>query len=169
MSVVTSFSPICRKDATVLILGSMPSIASLQAQQYYAHPRNGFWHIISAIYGIDATQDYAERVTALQQQKVAVWDVLKQCERNGSLDSQIKTNSRIVNDFTWFFAAFPAISRIVFNGAEAEKSFKKTVLHQQTLPDLAINIPMIRVPSTSPAYTLKLDAKITAWRLGLGK
>jgi len=166
MAVVTGFPPITNPNASTLILGSMPGVASLAAQQYYAHPRNAFWVIIEAVFGIDKTLAYSQRVQALQQTPVAVWDVLQQCDRSGSLDSAIKTDSRYPNDFVKFFGEHVHIKTVVFNGGEAEKSFRQTVL-----PTLA-SVPaltLLRAPSTSPAYTLALAEKITQWRLLLTK
>lgn len=160
MAVVTSFAPITNPSATILILGSMPGVASLTAQQYYAHPRNAFWPIMAAVFGIDLALCYAERVKALQQTHVAVWDVLQQCERAGSLDSAIQKKTRYPNDFRSFFQAHKQLKTIVFNGAEAEKSFKQTVL-----PVLQpLDYQLVRAPSTSPAYTLSLSEKVKCWQ-----
>ena len=119
MAVVSSFAPITNPKATILILGSMPGVASLSAQQYYAHQRNAFWPIMSAVLGIDLDSPYVERVKALQQTHVAVWDVLQQCERAGSLDSAIQKDTRSPNDFASFFSSHVNIKTIAFNGVEA--------------------------------------------------
>jgi len=97
-SIVTSFPPIAKPSASILILGSMPGIASLEATQYYAHPRNAFWPIMADLYGFEVTLPYPARIEALKAANVALWDVLQQCERQGSLDSAIKKASRIPND-----------------------------------------------------------------------
>lgn len=160
MTVVTSFAPIVNPNATILILGSMPGIASLTAQQYYAHPRNAFWPIMSAVFQIDLNLPYGARVKALQQTNVAVWDVLQQCERAGSLDSAIQKETRYPNEFKGFFQQHDQLEMIVFNGAEAEKSFKKMVL-----PEFEqLDYELVRAPSTSPAYTIRLTEKINHWQ-----
>ena len=164
MHTVTSFPPITNPSAHILILGSMPGIASLNANQYYAHPRNAFWPIMAAIYHFDATLPYETRITALTSAHVAVWDVLQCCERQGSLDSAIKTGSRIPNNFATFFEQHPHIRLIVFNGAEAENSFKK---HVQITLKLTTECRLIRLPSTSPAHAIALEEKLSIWRSAL--
>ena len=165
MSVVTCFSPIANESANILILGSMPGLASLNAIQYYAHPRNGFWRIMAGIYGFNAFADYETRVNCLIQSKVAVWDVLQSCERPGSLDSAIVSGSRIANDFESFFERHSNIRLIGFNGSEAENSFKKLVLNKLDL----IGFNYIRLPSSSPANTLSIEQKTLIWKKALLK
>lgn len=160
MQPVESFSPIADSLATTLILGSIPGIASLKANQYYAHPRNAFWPIMASLLNFDATLSYQERVKALLASNIALWDVLQECERAGSLDSAIKQGSRIANDFVTFFEHHPNIQTIAFNGAEAENSFKKYVLTKNALP----NTRLIRLPSTSPAHAIPMTQKMAAWR-----
>jgi hypoxanthine-DNA glycosylase len=160
MHQVESFAPITNPSAKILILGSMPGVASLKANQYYAHPRNAFWPIMGTILNFDATLPYPGRINALKEGGVALWDVLQQCERPGSLDNAIKNGSRVVNDFATFFQQHPHIKTIAFNGAEAEKTFKKHVLTTKDIPTASL----IRLPSTSPAHTLPLIEKLAAWR-----
>lgn len=160
MRPINSFVPICSPSATTLILGSMPSNASLTAAQYYAHPRNAFWPIMANIYQFNPAMPYEDRIKALKAADIAVWDVLQQCIRPGSLDSAIKKGSRVPNNFTAFFKEHPYIRLIAFNGAEAETSFNKHVL-----PNLELaNTNLVRLPSSSPAHTLPLEKKMSAWR-----
>jgi TDG/mug DNA glycosylase family protein len=165
MTAVTSFPALSNPGATVLILGSMPGVASLAAQQYYAHPRNHFWPIMADIAGFDAAAPYAARVAALTRSGIAVWDVLQSCVRPGSLDSAIQAGTRVPNDFAAFFGAHPGIRVVGFNGAEAEKSFKTHVL-----PGLqaTADVRYVRLPSTSPAHAVGFDHKLAAWRAALG-
>ena len=127
----------------------MPGKASLRANQYYAHPRNAFWPIIDEIFGISKSLPYAQRCSALMRQRIAVWDVLKTCTRTSSLDSDIDQSSIVTNDLQTFFAEHPSIRAIYFNGAMAEKMFNRYVV--PTLNGMAVDIPKIRLPSTSPA------------------
>ena len=163
MTQVTSFSPISNQSAQILILGSMPGVLSLKANQYYAHPRNGFWPIMASIYGFKSDIEYEQRTACLIKHQVAVWDVLQCCVRPGSLDSSIVNGSRIANDFKTFFEQHPNIKLIAFNGAEAEKSFRTLVLN----PVSSNSMKYVLLPSTSPANTQSLQSKTDVWKKAL--
>ncbi|WP_346838597.1 DNA-deoxyinosine glycosylase [Microbulbifer sp. SAOS-129_SWC] len=162
MTTVHSFAPIAATDATRLVLGSMPGIASLRAQQYYAHPRNAFWPIIAALFDLPAGLDYRQRCAHLRAQRVALWDVLHTCTRSGSLDSAIAADSIVPNDFAGFFARHRAIERVYFNGAKAEQLYRRHV--QPTLPARWAALPLSRLPSTSPAHAgMPFAEKLAQW------
>ncbi len=162
----TGFPPIADHHATTLILGSMPSEESLRQQQYYAHPRNAFWHIMARLFAFDASADYATRTRALTAHGIAVWDVIQRCARRGSLDTAIDNSSIVANDFASFYAAHPRIERICFNGSKAEQEYLRRVL--STLPSRAQAIARSRLPSTSPAMAaLSFEDKLRAWSLVL--
>lgn len=150
--------PIADPDARLLILGNMPSAMSLAAVQYYGNPRNAFWRITGALYGFDADDDYHRRAEVLRRSGVAVWDVLKCCRRPGSLDSAVQPDSMVANDFSAFFAAHPAVERVYFNGAAAERNFTRLVV-VDTAP------AYVRLPSTSPAQTMRYADKLAAWQV----
>lgn len=153
--------PIVGAGAKVLILGNMPSVMSLAAQQYYGNPRNGFWRITGDIYGFDPSSPYHDRTAALCASGVALWDVLRLCRRHGSLDSAIEPDSMVANDFDSFFDAHRDIERVVFNGAAAEKNFARLARIDRPLH-------YRRLPSTSPAQTMRFEDKLRAWREALG-
>jgi hypoxanthine-DNA glycosylase len=150
--------PIVADRAHTLILGNMPSVMSLDAQQYYANPRNAFWRITGEIYGFDASAPYDVRTAALTAHGIAVWDVLRSCRRIGSLDSAVEPDSMVANDFQRFFNRHPSITRVFFNGAAAEKNFNRLV---RVMPDFQYR----RLPSTSPAQTMRYEDKLAAWRI----
>lgn len=159
MTRARSFPPLARADARVLILGSMPGAESLRRREYYAHPHNQFWPIMGALFGAGRELPYDARVQRLLERGVAVWDVLKHCERPGSLDGSIVPGSEIVNDFGAFFRAHPAIDAIFFNGAKSESVFRREVALPGRAPRCA------RLPSTSPAHAgVSPAAKLAAWR-----
>ncbi len=162
MTRVQSFEPIIGSHPRVIILGSMPGVASLAAVQYYAHPRNAFWPIMAELFGIDAAATYAKRIRQLQQHPLILWDTLQACVRPGSLDSSIDPDSVRANDFAGLLAGFPGVRVIAFNGGTSEKYFRKLVL-PILKPDFEIEL--LRLPSTSPANAgMRPAQKLEAWR-----
>ncbi|MEK6789761.1 MAG: DNA-deoxyinosine glycosylase [Pseudomonadota bacterium] len=155
------FAPVARADARLLILGSMPGQASLQAQTYYAHPRNAFWRILADVLGFPTELPYADRLTVLQANGIALWDVLASCHRPGSLDADIDDTTMVVNDFAGFLQQHPHITRVCFNGAKAESSWRKQV---QPLLGGSRELELLRLPSTSPAHAgMPYEAKLAHW------
>ena len=130
MTTNTGFPPIAKPDAKILILGSMPGQKSLEENQYYAHPRNSFWLIMCALFNSDENLNYEQRKNLLYENKIAVWDVLKSCYREGSLDSDIDHATIEINDFESFFNSHSDIQSVFFNGTKAEQLFKKVVVNK---------------------------------------
>lgn len=161
MNDVAGFAPIIDDDVDTLILGNAPSVMALAAQQYYANPRNAFWRITGDLFDFEAEAPYEKRTAALLDRGVAVWDVLKFCRRAGSLDSAVEPDSMMANDFRTLFDEHRSITRVFFNGAAAENNFNRLV---RVAPDLAYR----RLPSTSPAQTMRYDDKLAAWREAFG-
>jgi TDG/mug DNA glycosylase family protein len=163
MSDVRGFPPIAQEYATVLILGSMPGRESLTQQQYYAHPRNAFWPIISALYELTG-DNYEDKARELAEKGVALWDVLQTCSRSGSLDSAIDDSTIVTNDFRAFFISHPQIAWVFFNGAKAESVYRKHVVPQ--LDPCKAGLTLQRLPSTSPAHAgMSLGQKADAWKV----
>lgn len=160
---VQSFPPAARADAQVLILGSMPGVASLTAQRYYAHPRNQFWPIMGVLVRADPGLPYPARLLALQDAGIALWDVMASCVRPGSLDARIDGSSVVANDIGAFLDAHPRVHSVFFNGAAAETAFRRHVLSGlAALPRLP---RLHRLPSTSPAHAARgFEDKLAAWR-----
>jgi double-stranded uracil-DNA glycosylase len=138
-----------------LILGTMPSAASLRAGEYYAHPQNAFWSIVADVLGFErGAVAYAERLTRLADAGYLLWDVLATCKRAGSLDAAIHTPTP--NDVAGLLGDHPTVTRIVFNGQAAATFFRR----HSAAPGLLLVV----APSTSPAYTLPYAAKLENWR-----
>jgi TDG/mug DNA glycosylase family protein len=146
----------------VLVLGSAPSILSLQKQEYYGNPRNAFWPLMAELLGRPAGEEYAARTRMLLEAGIALWDVLASAERPGSLDASIVPATAEVNDFEAFFAGHPEVRAVFFNGQTARAFWDRAVEGRQALP---AGLALTTLPSTSPAHAaLKLEAKIAAWR-----
>jgi hypoxanthine-DNA glycosylase len=159
MNMSQGFAPVARADAQVLILGSMPGVASLEAGQYYAFARNTFWKIMGDLFGAGPQLDYPSRLRILTDNRIALWDVIQACIRPGSLDSAIQDEGMQTNDFSGFFRQHPHIRRVYFNGQKAAGLFKKQVAPQ--LPNVYGSHVL---PSTSPANAgSSYAAKLEAW------
>lgn len=160
MQHIRSFPPVENPGATILVLGSMPGRESLRAGQYYAHPHNAFWTIMGELVGAAPALPYDARILKLKSAGIALWDVLASCSRHTSLDADIDPGSIRINDFVSFFRKHPAITRVYFNGAMAEKFFLK---HARPLLEPRL-MDCRRLPSTSPAHaSLRYQQKLQAW------
>jgi len=157
-----SFPPIADEHAETLIVGSMPGRASLTVGRYYAHPHNAFWKIMAALLAFDVAASYQAKVEALLSNRIALWDVLQSCSRQGSLDTSIERDSEVPNDFAAFFRLHPNITHVFFNGTKAEVSYRRHVLKRIEVRPLVYT----RLPSTSPAHAGRsFDQKLEAWRV----
>ncbi|UCV18687.1 DNA-deoxyinosine glycosylase [Ferribacterium limneticum] len=160
MDLSHGFPPVADPSARVLVLGSLPGKASLNAQEYYANRQNAFWRIMGDLIGAGPDLPYAQRLESLRSAGIALWDVIAAGERPSSLDADIVKDSVRVNDFLAFFAVHRGIRRVFFNGGAAEATFRRYVL--PTLP--GADLQLIRLPSTSPAHAASRYAdKLAAW------
>lgn len=162
MALVHSFEPVIGANPRILILGSMPGVASLQAVQYYAHPRNAFWPIMAALFGIDIDCHYEQRIAQVKQLPVVLWDTIQFCHREGSLDSNIQKHQLEANDIPSLLKDFSEIRLVACNGATSEKYFNQLV--KPRLPE-GHGIVIKRLPSTSPANAgMNYVEKLKNWR-----
>jgi hypoxanthine-DNA glycosylase len=147
--------PVVSPHTRLLILGSFPGVASLQAQQYYAHPRNQFWPIVGRLLGQDlAALPYTQRLDAVREAGVGIWDTYAACEREGSLDSAIRAAQ--FNDFGLLIPTLPGLRGIAHNGGESARARRFTA---------AWGVPVFTLPSTSPAHASRsFEQKLAAWR-----
>lgn len=150
-----AFPPILRADTRLVVLGSFPGVASLEAQAYYAHPRNQFWPIAGQILGESFPElDYPERIERLLAHGAGLWDVYGTCSREGSLDSAIR--DPVPNDLARLTREAPDLRVIIHNGAESARRIRET---------RALGVEALRLPSTSPANArLSMDEKLESWR-----
>lgn len=140
------FTPSVDENCTTLILGSMPSVKSLEQNQYYAHPQNRFWKLMAIFFNDGVIPSiYEQRLQMLRKNHIALWDSIDSCVREGSLDSAIC--DEVANDFTAFLEKYPSIVRICFNGGKSFQCFKK--YNKEVLKNPKIQF--FKLPSTSPA------------------
>ena len=156
---IVAFPPVARADARILILGSMPSVASLEAGFYYGHPRNAFWRILAEVFHAPLLETIDEKKALILNHQLALWDSLTAFEREGSLDSAIRQPE--LNDFGALFRECPRIQRVLLNGGTAHRLFMKAGRPFLEGRDWAV------MPSTSPAYTLSYERKLALWRQAL--
>ena len=154
-NLLTGLAPVIDSGTRILILGSFPGAKSLAAAQYYAHPRNQFWPLVSKLVDEDlAALPYAERLPRLQAHGFGLWDVLGACEREGSLDSAIRKSA--ANDFERLHLLCPALETVGFNGQTSGKFAPQFA---------AAGYRTLVLPSSSPAHmTLSFAQKLDSWR-----
>ena len=152
---LVGIAPVVGPGTRLLVLGSFPGVASLAAGQYYGHPRNQFWPILSALWGIDLMAlPYAQRLDELARCGLGLWDVYGACQRIGSLDSAIQ--DAVPNDLAGLIATLPQLSAIAHNGGESARAMRITA---------GFGIPVYRLPSSSPANaSWRFQRKLDAWR-----
>jgi hypoxanthine-DNA glycosylase len=164
MTFCESFAPVARPDARALILGTLPGVESLRRGQYYAKSQNAFWKILGELVAAAPELPYEQRLEALMDAGLALWDVCASARREGSLDAKIRDMQP--NDFQRFFRDHRDIALICFNGRTAEKLFGRFVA--PGLPEGFGKIALITLPSTSPAHAgMRFEQKLAQWRAAL--
>ena len=148
-------APVVDARTCLVILGSFPGAASLAAQQYYGHPRNNLWALLSALWDEDLVAlDYPQRLAALKRHRTGLWDVYRSCEREGSLDSAIR--APVPNDLASLKRRAPHLQAVAHNGAESARSRRLTE---------QLGVDVHTLPSTSPANaSWSFERKLAAWR-----
>ncbi|MBP0596698.1 DNA-deoxyinosine glycosylase [Herbaspirillum sp. LeCh32-8] len=155
---LASFPPVVAADTRTLILGSLPGAASLAASQYYGHPRNGFWKLLSEITGEAlVAMAYEDRLQTLLAHRIGLWDVIANARRIGSLDSDIRDHSH--NDLLTLLQTLPDLQTIAFNGGTAAR------IGLKALGESARRYRILSLPSSSPAHaSLSYEQKLGIWR-----
>jgi hypoxanthine-DNA glycosylase len=148
-------APVVAPQTRLLVLGSFPGVASLRLRQYYGHPRNQFWPIVGELLGLDLMGlPYAQRLDAVRERGLGIWDTYAACQREGSLDSAIQAAE--FNDFASLVPTLPALRGIAHNGGESARGLRFTA---------SFGLPVFRLPSTSPANaSWSFARKLAAWR-----
>ncbi len=154
MTRLVGLPPVLDANTRVLVLGSFPGVASLRARQYYGHPQNHFWKILGALWALPLPSlPYEERLAVLLERGLGVWDVYGACERQGSLDADIRHAE--LNDFAWVQRHCPDLAAIGHNGGESYRHARHTE---------PLGVPVYKLPSTSPANaSWSFDRKLAAW------
>jgi TDG/mug DNA glycosylase family protein len=165
MDRLQGFLPAGAESPRILILGSFPSARSLERGEYYGHERNHFWTLLGLILGFDPIVPYAERASILAAAGMALWDVIASCEREGSLDRDIRGETP--NPLARYIGKKPTIERLALNGGKAAQSFAAHIASELRAPGLALGktvqwmptfapearIRVMRLPSSSPVPT----------------
>jgi TDG/mug DNA glycosylase family protein len=152
----TGLPPVHGASIEVLILGSFPGRQSLQKKEYYGNPRNQFWQIMDFLFQIDHRLPYNNRASLLAEHRIALWDVISTCCRQGSADKRIR--GPVFNDIMDFLSSFPQPRLIALNGTSAGQYYRKL--------NIPMSVPYEVLPSTSPANTrYTLAEKVKRWEI----
>lgn len=157
---IVGLPPVINQTSRVLIVGSMPSVLSLESKEYYGNPRNHFWKIIYGLFDENPDSSYADKLTFLREKRIALWDAIGACYREGSLDSSIYGEEP--NDLPGLIQAYPSLQLIACNGTKSFNTLKKYFS-----PESLSNIPVIKLPSSSPVpgrYNKQLPEKMEEWK-----
>lgn len=156
MTFKRSFPPVVDAATRLLICGSLPGDRSLAARRYYAHPQNQFWHLLSPVAGVDLPAlDYEDRLAALLEARIGLWDVVASATRSGSSDAAIRDHA--ANDLPALVATLPQLRAVAFNGGTAAK------IGMRQMNDAGVDITLVALPSSSPLHTIGLASKQPAW------
>lgn len=148
------FPPVVDADIETLILGSFPSEESLKKRQYYGHPQNQFWKLVGRVLDMPLYEmPYEERLRALLANHIGLWDIISTCNRDGSLDSNIRNSGH--NDYARVTHVAKKLRRVCFNGKTAGKLEPLFI---------AWGYESVVLPSSSPAYTMRFEAKLKQWQ-----
>jgi hypoxanthine-DNA glycosylase len=151
-----SFPPVVNPEVRLLVLGSLPGEVSLAQSRYYANPQNRFWHLMATVIGEDLpAMGYEMRLKTLLRHRIGLWDSVAEAQREGSLDSRIRGHTG--NDLPGLAQSLPHLAAIAFNGGTAAR------LGLKALGPLADRYAIVKLPSSSPAYTLSYAEKLEAW------
>jgi len=148
--------PACGDNPRVLILGSFPSVLSLEGAMYYGNPHNQFWRIMADLFSLDSPLPYPRRIETITGRGIALWDVIRSCSRPGSADTQIR--NPVFNDIGNFLATHPGITLVALNGSTAARYFRQACRTP--------GVDTVLLPSTSPAHArASYEEKREKWKM----
>jgi len=157
-TLIHPFKPIVFKDTQILVLGSFPSIKSFENNFYYTHPRNQFWKIMEAVTSYPVN-NRDQKIWLLKECKIGLWDMIKTCQRDNSLDSSLENEE--VNDIGSLLEQYPSIKKIAFTGKKAQALYNMHFSH--------LDVETCYLPSPSPAYAaMNFEQKVVQYRQILG-
>lgn len=153
---IHSFRPVVFTDSKILILGTMPSIKSLEQQEYYGNRQNVFWKILFAVFEEEYSDLYTDKLALVKRKNIALWDVLQSCERKSSLDSDIIEEE--ANDIKGLLVRYPNIKTLVFSSQKAKQYFTKYIGEVS-------GVSLLTLPSPSGANArMNLSEKVSHWQ-----
>lgn len=165
MHKVVSFPPQVGADCRVLVLGTVPSLRSLELRQSYGHAQNLFWTFMGELFDAGRELAYAERIARLHARGIGIWDVYRQVERPGSLDSSIVKASEVPNAIPQLLACETTIRAIALNGGKAAEGFRRHI-EPKLKPALRERVDVLALPSTSPANaSIPRAEKFAQWHV----
>jgi double-stranded uracil-DNA glycosylase len=162
MTTKQGLPPVIDGQSRVLILGTLPGAESLRQQRYYSDRRNQFWALLGSVFDASAGTTYAERIEFLASHGIALWDVLRSAEREGSSDTAIAHPEP--NVFGELFARFPALRRVGFNSTKAESLWLTHIIPRDDVPHELLITKTLPSSSGSPGrYVLPFEEKLARW------
>lgn len=152
--------PVIGTAPRALLLGTVPSVISDRERQYYANPMNGFWKVTHGIWDAEPDADYAARLEFLKAHRLALWDVVQECDIRKSGDGSIR--NAVPNDLEGLFRDHPTIGRVFINGRRAHSLYEVMVDRHM---DPVLRRPFSYLPSTSSANAIGFGRKKEAWMM----
>ena len=160
---IASFAPLEPPHAIMLILGTMPSVQSLEKQQYYGNGQNHFWRLLFSLWDEPVPGDYQKRCAFVLNHRIALWDVLQSCDRQGSMDHSIQ--NALPNDIPALLKRQPGIRAVFFNSKNAATFFSKLIGPRLPAYLTGRELSFTTLPSSSPARAMAFSKKLEQWQV----
>lgn len=148
--------PVADENSRILILGTFPGCESLLQEKYYAHGTNSFWKLLFQVFNKPFSRDYSDRIKLVKENKIAVWDVIESCIREGSSDKKIVEPKP--NDIPSFLKAYSNINTIVITSNEVKKHLFNF------FPELKASNHQQIISSSSGTVGVSFNSKLERWK-----